>query len=185
MSEPEPDNLLEQEIVRRAARGDRDAQRQIYEHYGHRALSTIKRIVGSSDAEDVLQDAFIRLFDKLPTFRFESEFSTWMHRLVVNEALQRLRKRVQKVTNTESLPSEVLDTHNRGMNSQEDVEIIKMAMNQIQPELRRMFELKVLDELSYAQISEIIGIPEGTVGSRLNRARRELQNQLVQLGWEI
>lgn len=86
--------------------------------------------------------------------------------------------------NTESLPPELLDTRNRGASSHEYVELLQMAMNQIQPELRRIFELKVLDELSYVQISEIVGVPVGTVGSRLNRARRELQNQLVQLGWE-
>lgn len=184
MSEPERDTILENEIVRRAARGDRNAQREIYEQFGHRALSTIDRIVGSSDAEDVLQEAFIRLLEKLPTFRFESKFSTWMHRLVVNEALQCLRKRGRKVMNTESLPPELLDTRNRGASSHEYVELLQMAMNQIQPELRRIFELKVLDELSYVQISEIVGVPVGTVGSRLNRARLELQNQLVQLGWE-
>lgn len=184
MSEPDQDNLLEQEIVRRAARGYRDAQRQIYETFGRRALSTIERIVGSSDAEDVLQDAFIHLFEKLSTFRFESEFSTWLHRLVVNEALQFLRKRGRKIMITESLSSESLDVRSRAIHSNEHIELLQAALSQIQPELRRIFEMKVLDELSYVQISEIVGIPEGTVGSRLNRARRELRNQLAQLGWE-
>ncbi len=183
MSEPEQDHHLAGETVRRAALGDRVAQRQIYETFGHRALNTIVRIVGLPDAEDVLHDAFIRLFEKLPSFRYESEFSTWMHRLVVNEALQHLRKSGRKVMNTESLPAVVQDTSDQRQYSREDAELMQLALNRIEPDLRRIFELKVLDELSYSQISEIVGIPEGTVGSRLNRARRELQNQLVQLGW--
>lgn len=185
MSKPEQDDRSTSLIVRRAAHGDRDAQRQIYEKFGRRVLSTIERIVGTSDAEDVLQETFIRVFEKLPTFRFESEFSTWMHRLAVNESLQHLRKRGRKVMNSESLPAVVQNTSDQRQYSREDAELMQLALHRIEPDLRRIFELKVLDELSYRQISEIVGIPEGTVGSRLNRARRELQNELIQLGWEI
>lgn len=66
----------------------------------------------------------------------------------------------------------------------EVVEMVTKAMERIEPDLRWIFELKEVDELSYAQIAEIVGIPEGTVGSRLNRARRELREQLLKLGWD-
>jgi RNA polymerase sigma factor (sigma-70 family) len=67
----------------------------------------------------------------------------------------------------------------------ENAELVAKALQQIDPELRRIVELKELDELSYAEIGEIVGIPEGTVGSRLNRARKELQVILLNLGWEL
>ena len=66
----------------------------------------------------------------------------------------------------------------------EVVEIVTKAMERIEPDLRLIFELKEVEELSYAQIAEVVGIPEGTVGSRLNRARRELREQLLKLGWD-
>ena len=66
----------------------------------------------------------------------------------------------------------------------EVVEIVTKAMERIEPDLRLIFELKEVEELSYAQIAEVVGIPEGTVGSRLNRAPRELREQLLKLGWD-
>lgn len=175
---------LDEGTIRLAANGDRVAQRLIYEIYGDRVFRTLWRIVGQSDAEDVMHDAFVRLFQKLPTFRFESAFSTWLHRLIVNEALQFLRRRNRANMTTSFLEQHEREIDNRALIIHEVAELISRAMDQIEPGLRRIFELKVVDELSYAEIAEIIGIPEGTVGSRLNRARRELREQLLELGWE-
>ena len=66
----------------------------------------------------------------------------------------------------------------------ENAELLEVALSRIDPELRIVFELKEVDELPYSEIAEIVGIPEGTVGSRLNRARTELRDHLTQLGWE-
>jgi len=180
----EQGNDFDDDTIRLAASGDRDAQRQIYEFFGDRVYRTVHRIVGNTDADDVMQDVFIRLFDKLPSFRFESAFSTWLHRLVINEALQCLRKRGRKSMTIDLLQHQELELVNRSHFAIEVVELMARAMEQIEPELRRIFELKVVDELTYLQIGEIVGIPEGTVGSRLNRARRELRDQLFKLGWE-
>ncbi len=178
------DEAIEDEVIRRAAFGDRDAQREIYEVFGSRVLRTVQRIVGESDAADVMQDAFLHLFNRLPSFRHEAQFATWLHRLVVNEALQHLRKRGRSVMKTQPLSHENLTTSDRTSLASELSEILTRAMERIEPELRLIFQLKEVDELSYAQIGEIVGIPEGTVGSRLNRARRELRDQLQNLGWE-
>lgn len=176
------DTTAEEDLVYRAASGDRDAQRQIYETYGERVYRTVQRIVGESDAADVMQNSFVHLFGKLPSFRNESAFSTWLYRLVVNEALQHLRKRGRRTMKTQPLPQDVASKPASLVS--EDVEIVSKAMERIEPDLRLIFELKEIDELSYAQIAEIVGIPEGTVGSRLNRARRELREQLLKLGWD-
>jgi RNA polymerase sigma-70 factor (ECF subfamily) len=85
---------------------------------------------------------------------------------------------------TQPLSHENLTTSDRTSLASELSEILTRAMERIEPELRWIFQLKEVDELSYAQIGEIVGIPEGTVGSRLNRARRELRDQLLNLGWE-
>lgn len=180
----DPDKEPDDDTIRLAANGDRDAQRQLYEFFGNRVYRTIHRVVGQTDADDVMQDAFIRLFQKLPTFRFESTFTTWLHRLIINEALQHLRKRDRKNMTTDFFRQPDLEIDNRPPFAYEVAELMARAMQQIEPELRRIFELKVFDELTYSQIGEVVGIPEGTVGSRLNRARRELRDQLFKLGWE-
>ena len=69
-------------------------------------------------------------------------------------------------------------------NADDNAEVVTLAMSKIDPELRSVLQLKEIDELSYSQIAEIFEIPEGTVGSRLSRARKELKEQLVALGWE-
>ncbi len=178
------DEAIEDEVICRAAVGDRDAQRQIYEVFGVRVLRTVQRIVGESDAADVMQDAFLHVFNRLPSFRHEAQFATWLHRLVVNQAIQHLRKRGRRVMKTQPLSHENLTANDRSSLASELSEILTRAMERIEPELRLIFQLKEVDELSYAQIGEIVGIPVGTVGSRLNRARRELRDQLLNLGWE-
>ncbi|MBX3422312.1 MAG: RNA polymerase sigma factor [Pirellulaceae bacterium] len=177
------DETIQVKVISRAAVGDRDAQRQIYECFSGRVYRMVQRIVGESDAADVTQDVFLHLFARLSTFRFESSFTTWLYRLVMNEAVQHLRRRGRRVTKTHSLPKNGVAASDCTSHSRELAEILTRAMEQIEPELRLIFLLKEVDDLSYAQISEMVGIPEGTVGSRLNRARRELRDQLLKLGW--
>ncbi|MCA9157866.1 MAG: RNA polymerase sigma factor [Planctomycetales bacterium] len=171
-------------LIARAAAGDRAAQAAIYESYGGRVYQTVWRIVGDNDAADVMQDVFVHLFGKLSSYRRDSAFSTWLHRLVVNEALQHLRRRKQQALKTLPLSRYDLAAKDQAPHSREVLDLLTVALDMIDPELRLVFQLKVIDELSYAQIAEIVGIPEGTVGSRLNRARRELRDQMLNLGWE-
>ena len=178
------EEAIDDDVICRAANKDRDAQRLVYETLGGRVFRTIQRIVGEGDAADVTQDAFVRVFENLPGFRHESAFETWLHRIAVNEALQHLRKRGRRLMKTQPLSSNMIALDERGSLMGDVVEIIAKAMERIEPELKLIFQLKEVDELSYAQIGEIVGIPEGTVGSRLNRARRELRDQLLKLGWE-
>ncbi len=174
---------INENIVKRASAGERAAQRELYENFRDRTFRVVRRIVGESDADDVTQECFLKVFAKLPTFRFESQFSTWLHRLVVNESLQHLRSRSRR----KKYGQPILDGEMgrvAGVATMENAELLEIALSRIEPELRVVFELKEVDELPYSEIAEIVGIPEGTVGSRLNRARTELRDQLTQLGWE-
>ena len=97
---------IEDHVIRRAAVGDRDAQEQIYELFSGRVYRTVQRIVGEADAADVTQDAFLQLYLKLYTFRFDSSFSTWLYRLVTNASIQHLRRRGRRLAKTQSLPKQ-------------------------------------------------------------------------------
>ena len=79
------DESISENIVRRASVGERVAQRELYEHFRDQIFRLVLHFVGESDADDVTQECFLKVFAKLNTFRFESRFSTWLHRLVVNE----------------------------------------------------------------------------------------------------
>ncbi len=85
--------LVSEDVIERACRGEPDAQREIYEAFFPRVYRLVRRIVGESDADDVSQDAFVQLLSKLNTFQGNSEFSTWVHRVAVNQSLQHVRSR--------------------------------------------------------------------------------------------
>ena len=169
------------EIIQSASRGERDAQRVIFETFRDRVYQLVWRMVGEWDADDVAQDTFVRVFEKLHQFRQESELDTWVHRIAVNQAIKHLNRR--KRTAASSLNEEYSAVQDSS-NADDNAEVVTLAMSKIDPELRSVLQLKEIDELSYSQIAEIFEIPEGTVGSRLSRARKELKEQLVALGWE-
>ena len=140
-------------VIDRAAVGERDAQRQIYEFYGSRVYQTVERIVGGNDAADVMQDAFLHLFNKLSSYRHEAAFTTWLHRLVINEALQHLRRREQRALKTQTLSQHALSLHDIAAKDQTScgrdvLDLLSQAMDRLEPELRLIFQLKAIDELS-------------------------------------
>lgn len=171
--------------VRRAAEGSREHQKRIYELLGSRIYRVIRKIVGASNADDVMQDFVIQLFAKLNQFRFESSLETWAHRMAVNQSLQYLRKssreeqRARKVASTTAM---IDDTSWQA--KADDAEVLRLAMEQISGEQRALLHMKEVEGLGYDAIADVLGIPEGTVGSRLNKARKELRTSLLQLGWE-
>jgi RNA polymerase sigma-70 factor (ECF subfamily) len=130
----------------------------------------------------VTQQVFLHVFQKIDRFEGHSRFETWLYRLATNEAYQYLRK--ERRWKHESLGHEP----GSGQTSVEDVdqkkELLEEALKRVDPELRTIFLLREVEELSYHEIAEVLEISEGTVASRLNRARRALRSVLSDLGWE-
>jgi RNA polymerase sigma-70 factor (ECF subfamily) len=171
-------------LVERAASGDRIAQAGLYEALVERVHRVVLRIVGETDADDVTQDVFINVFKKMHSFRADANFSTWVHRLAVNDALQHLR-RVRRRPMLTLDEARMCPSVSPSDAQQADVsEQFEVAYARLETELRVILELKEIERMSYAEIAKVVGIPEGTVGSRLNRARRELRAHLSALGWE-
>ncbi len=168
-------------LVSACLAGDRDAMQQIYEHCSDRVYALMVRIVGQQDADDLTQQVFLQMFRKLDQFGGGSKLETWLYRLATNEALQHLRrKKRQSVLPLVTEPS--ASDPNRLMES-EKLQMLELALSRIDPELRAILSLKEEQSLSYHEIAESIGIPEGTVGSRLNHARKELRDELIKMGW--
>ncbi len=171
--------------INQASRGSREYQKRIYELLASRIYRVIRKIVGASNADDVMQDFVIQLFAKLKQFRFESSLETWAHRMAVNQSLQYLRKtsrdeqRVRKV----AMATEISNDLNQHLQT-DDSEVLQLAMEQISGEQRAILHMKEVEGLGYEAIASVLGIPEGTVGSRLNKARKELRTSLIRLGWD-
>lgn len=170
------------DVVQKCVTGDRDAQRQLYELRNALVYRLTVRMVGREEAQDLVQQVFMQLFRKIGQFAGHSSFDTWLYRLATNEALQYLRKR--KRWNFETLAVDPASPHKSQIGANENSELLQTALGRLDPDLRAVFVLKELEKLSYRDIAASVGIPEGTVGSRLNRARRELKLHLADLGWE-
>lgn len=167
---------LDDATVRAAAAGDRSALRTIYEVTSDRVFRLMVRMVGQQDADDLTQQTFVRAFTKLGQFSGDSKFETWLYRLATNEALQHLRR--EKHRRTKELIVEPAMQATDHVEQDEQAVMVRQALDQLDPELRSIFTLKEESGLSYQEIAATVGIPEGTVGSRLNRARRELRGFL-------
>lgn len=171
--------------IKNAAGGSRDYQKRIYELLASRIYRVIRKVVGPSNADDVMQDFIVQLFAKLGQFRFESSLETWAHRMAVNQSLQFLRKsnreteRIRKIGATTEMMNDL-----QSQLKSDDAEVLRLAMEKISGEQRALLHMKEVEGLGYEAIASVLGIPEGTVGSRLNKARKELRTSLIQLGWE-
>lgn len=174
------DSVALDRLVAACVSGDRDAMRQIYEYCSDRVYALMVRIVGRQDADDLTQQVFLQMFRKLDQFRGGSKLETWLYRLATNEALQHLRRRKRQATEPLIGEPSIRDP-NRLLES-EKIQMLELSLSRLAPELRTILSLKEEQNLSYHDIADSIGIPEGTVGSRLNRARKELRDELEKLG---
>ena len=162
--------------------GSRDAQRQLYELCHRRVYRLVVRMVGRQEAADVIQQVFLQVFRAIDRFDGRSRFETWLYRVTMNEALQHLRR--QRRWHWTPLVSDLVDCEPNQERHLDYKELLEYALARLAPELRSLFLLREVEKQSYAEIAEVSQIPEGTVASRLNRARQLLKQHLLELGWE-
>jgi RNA polymerase sigma-70 factor, ECF subfamily len=169
-------------VIARCQRGDRDAQRQVYESCHLKVHRLMVRMVGIDEAADLTQCVFLQVFRTIGQFAGHASLETWVYRVAANEALQHLRRTRQR--EPAPLEWEPIDPSPDDKQRLEQRELLNRSLQRLEPELRCIFLLREVDELSYREIAKTLGIPEGTVGSRLNRARSDLRRHLLELGWE-
>lgn len=184
--------MTEQELVARAQRGDQEAFAQLVEANQNKIYSLAYRMTANpEDAQDLAQEAFLRAWRALPSFQRESSFSTWLYRLTSNLCIDFLRreKRRRSVAAVTSLddeesnaPTEVPDHRFRPETELERKELrsaVGQALLKLSDEHRQILILRELDGLSYSEIAEHLELEEGTVKSRIARARLSLRNILL------
>lgn len=172
----------EAELASACQQGDRCAQQQLFEDSQAKIYRLMVRMVGLQDAADVTQQVYLQVYRTIGQFSGRSRLSTWLYRVSVNEALQFLRRK-NRMSN-QSLKSEPVDYRACHEERSEQAELLEAAFAHLEPELRAIFLLREVEEMPYHEIAAVLKIPEGTVGSRLNRARRELRERLTESGWD-
>jgi RNA polymerase sigma-70 factor (ECF subfamily) len=170
----------DRQLVAAAQAGDRRALETLLGRHYDRVHAVCRRIAGSSrDADDAAQEAMISIVRGLPRFDGRSQFSTWVYRIATNAALDELRRRrrrpVLAVVDDEGLPPDVVDPRaQRTVEASVDRMTIDAALDTLPEDFRVAVVLRDVADLDYGEIAEAVGVPVGTVKSRIARGRSQL-----------
>ena len=168
--------MTEKELVLRASRGDESAMLALYRRYAPRVFAVVRRLADDDAmADDWAQEAWIRAFRALPRFRGDSAFSTWLHRVAVNSALQGRRKRSRHDTReTELIPAIA-----GGAGEPTLLRLtLEEAMDQLPEGMRRVLVLHDVEGFTHEEIGEMLGVAPGTSKSQLFKARAKMRELL-------
>lgn len=167
--------------IRRAINGDESAMRALWVEHAPRIDAVVRRLVGDSDqAADIAQEVWIQIFRALPTWRGDSQFSTWAHRIAVNRTLNSLRT-VRRLAKLEV----VMEDDTFSVNDDPDrvflAESIDQAVQQLSPGARSVFVLHDVEGYTHEEIATELGITSGGSKSQLFKARAKLRRLLAHL----
>lgn len=183
---PAPKAATEAQIIARAQRGDEEAYAALFEAHKRRVYSLCLRMTGNTaEAEDLAQEAFLQLFRKISTFRGESAFSTWLHRLAVNVVLMHLRKKglqqisLDEVDTSQDEPvKRDYGSDDRRLMGSVDRIGLQNAIADLPPGYRTVFVLHDVEGYEHNEIAEIMKCSVGNSKSQLHKARMKLRERL-------
>jgi RNA polymerase sigma-70 factor (ECF subfamily) len=186
----EQSTYTDSELVVKAKAGDGDAFGELVVRHESKIYGLCLKMLGNpEDAEDVLQEVFIKAFEALPGFRQEARFSTWLYRIAYNACLMRIRKKKLETVpldrpvqlGQDEIPREVPDwtTDPRADVMNEELsDVLKQHINELQPDNRIVFVLRDIHGLSTDDTASVLGLSVPAVKSRLHRARLFLRERL-------
>jgi RNA polymerase sigma-70 factor, ECF subfamily len=174
------------QLVRRALARDGDAFRTIIKTHNQRLYRIARGVVRhDSEAEDIVQEAYVKAFAHLDAFRGDSSLATWLSRIVINEALGRLRKRRRTVAMPENPQAEIIrfplnpsDDPERTMAQRQILQLVEQATDSLPDVYRTVFVARVIEGLSIEETSDLLGVRPETVKTRLHRARALVRKAL-------
>ncbi len=171
------DDLPDADLAAAAARGDRPSLEALLHRHADRIHSICRRVVvNADDAMDATQEAMIAITRGIARFDGRAQFTTWLYRVATNAALDELRRRSRRPRPSEVLPEPPNATDPTAGIA--DRLLVDAALAEIRPEFRAAVALRDLAGLDYADIGEVLGIPPGTVRSRIARGRAALADRL-------
>ncbi len=185
------DREIDQQLVERAQRGDKHAFELLVTKYQRKLIRLLSRFIrDSSEVEDVAQEAFIKAYRALPSFRGDSAFYTWLYRIGINTAKNYLVAAGRRAPTSTSMDAEEaedlgesellqdVNTPENQMMSRQVAATVNQTLDKLPEELRTAITLREMEGLSYEEIASIMKCPIGTVRSRIFRAREAIAEQL-------
>lgn len=183
----------ERALCERVAAGDERAFVELVERYQHRVFAFCARMLGDrAEAEDIAQDVFLTVYKSAGDFRGDSAFSTWLFRIAKNQTLNRIkylerrgrsarRREVDGEDRVARLVDEDVQSPDDVVADRQQAQMIQEAINELGEEHRAVVVLRDMEDMSYEEISDITGLPLGTVKSRIHRARSALAKRLSRI----
>ena len=169
--------------VEACRRGSRAAQRELYELYAQAMFNVALRIVRHREfAEDVLQESFVKAFTQIHTFRGESTFGSWLKRIVINQALGKLKLEKLSFEPMQQSHEAIADADETLVIDDLDVNRVKQAIMRLPDGYRTVLSLYLLEGLDHEEISEVLGISKSTSKTQYMRAKDKLKNMLKSEG---
>ena len=186
MTDPKQAKATEAEAIERAKQGDEAAFEVLYNLHKRRVYSLCLRMVSNpAQAEDLAQEAFLQLFRKISTFRGESAFSTWLHRMTVNVVLMQLRKKglpqvslEETMETDEETPRKELGAPDMKLTGSIDRLQLQRAIDKLPPGYKQVFVLHDVEGFEHNEIAEMVGCSIGNSKSQLHKARLKLRDHL-------
>jgi RNA polymerase sigma-70 factor, ECF subfamily len=189
-----PMSLAERLLIARLRKRDEQAFNEVVRLHQDKVFNLVLRMVGNrAEAQDIAQEVFVTVFKSIESFRGESKFTTWLLRIAANHSKNRIKYLARRSTDKNGLDgaSEAsladhgkapvqahIDTPDAALEAAELETLMQEAIDTLDDDHKLLVVLRDIDERSYEEICEITGLPEGTVKSRLHRARMALKDQL-------
>ena len=173
---------IHRDIIELSKARNSQAQFQLYQLYAKAMYNVCYRIMNNrEEAEDMLQESFTEAFMKIDTFRFESTFGAWLKRITVNKCINALKRRKAELVYTDTVSDDGYEEKEfdpRGLT----VEQVQHALEEMPEGYRLVFSLFLLEGYDHGEIAQILGISESTSKSQYARARKKIQQILIQKG---
>ncbi len=168
--------ISESDLIEGCIRGDRKMQYELYERYAPKMYGVCLRYAANAEeAEDILQEGFIKVYKKISSYRGDGSFEGWIRRIFVNTAIEHFRKKTYLQPITEQEESTIEGKYLSVLDSLAEKDIIQLVQ-QLSPGYRTVFNMYVIEGYTHKQIAEALGISEGTSKSQLSRAKLILQD---------
>lgn len=168
--------ISESDLLEGCRSGDRRMQHELYKRYAAKMYGVCLRYASNAEeAEDILQEGFIKIFSKINSYRGDGSFEGWIRRIFVNTAIEHYRKKIYLQPITETEENTVEGKYLSVLDNLAEKDIIQLVQ-QLSPGYRTVFNMYVVEGYTHKQIAEALGISEGTSKSQLSRAKLILQD---------
>ncbi len=170
----------ETDLIKACIEGDRRMQKELYYRFSPKMYAVCLRYMGNADdAQDILQEGFIKIYKNLERFRGDGSFEGWVRRIFVNTAIEQIRKKKMDVSLTEK--EETIEYKSvSAVDTINEKDLLKIVSG-LSPGYRSVFNMYVVEGFSHKEIGELLGISEGTSKSQLARARMILRDRIKRI----